>query len=100
MSMTKNDIRIIPDSTLESKRIYANFAVVSKSPFDFSIQFCNVSPISDIQKVEKNGFIHSAPVVAEIALPKEMIPGLIEALTSQLHENKREDDIELKGLKF
>lgn len=96
--MPKHDIRIIPDSTLESKRIYANFAVVSKSPFDFSIQFCNVSPISDIQKVEKDGFVHYAPVVVEIALPKEMIPGLIEALASQLNEHQREDDIELKGL--
>jgi hypothetical protein len=57
-----------------------------------------VSPISDIQKVEKNGFVHNAPIVAELALPKEMIPGLIEALASQLNENKREDDIELKVL--
>jgi hypothetical protein len=96
--MPKHEIKIMPDSTLESKRIYANFAIVSKSPFDFSIQFCNVPPISDIHQVEKKGFVHYAPVVAEIAVPKEMIPGLIEALTTQLMENKREDDVEIRGL--
>lgn len=95
--MPKHEIKIMPDRNLESKRIYANFAVVSKSPFDFSIQFCNVSPISDINQLEKNEFVHYAPIVAEIAIPKEVIPGLIEALTSQLMENKRADDIEISG---
>jgi hypothetical protein len=95
--MQKHDIKIIPDRSLESKRIYANFAIVSKSPFDFSIQFCNVAPISDFNQLEKNGFVHYAPVVVEIALPKEVIPGLIDALSSQLNEIKREDDVELRG---
>ena len=52
----------------------------------------------DLESIVKNDYIYDVPVVAAIAIPKEMVQGLIEALTVQLVENKREDDIEFGGM--
>ena len=88
-SATQNDtnetleISLVPDGTIPSKRIYANFVAINQSAYDFSLRFCDASPIHDIEKTRQNNGVHPAPVVAEIALPFDVIPGLIKALQNQ-----------------
>ncbi len=80
------EIKVVPDNSGESKRIYANFVAVNQSAYDFSLRFCDASPVHDIKKVMENNRIHLAPVVAEIAIPFEVVPGLIKALQNQLEK--------------
>ena len=82
------ELKIKPDDELVSERVYSNYAEVSYSPYDFTIRFCDAPPIKDFNKLEKNDFVLLVPVVAEIVLPFGMIPGLIEALTSQYESHK------------
>ena len=96
--MAKHEIKLRPNNSLESKRIYSNFANVSKTPFDISIQFCNVSPVTDFESIVKNDYIYDVPIVAEIAIPKEMVQGLIDALKTQLEagNNAKKEKIKTK----
>ena len=77
------EISVAPDDTATSRRIYSNFVAVNQSAHDFSLRFCDASPVHDIKKVIDNNGIHLAPVVAEIAIPWEIVPGLIKALQNQ-----------------
>ena len=38
---------IVPDDTGGVPRIYANFCAISHTPFDFTLAFCEVLPLSD-----------------------------------------------------
>lgn len=94
------EIKIKPDPSIVSKRIYANFANVSRTPFDYTIKFCDVPPIDDYESIKKNDHFLNVPIVAEIAIPKEMVQGLIDALKNQLEEsNKDETKIKPKKAK-
>lgn len=83
----KKDIKIklIPDPemVLDYPRLYANYAAVQSTPFDFTIRFCDALPI--FEKSQKEGGIleKRIPVVAEIVLPVNIFPNLIEAMTTQ-----------------
>ena len=79
---------IIPDEPEElarGKRDYANFCAVAHTPFDLTLTFCDVRPLSerDIQAAEESQTVR-APVVARVALPFGVVPGLIAALQEQL----------------
>lgn len=79
---------IVPDEpadSVQSKRDYANFCAVAHTPFDLTLTFCDVRPLSerDIQDAEASRIVR-APVVGRIALPFGVIPGLIAALQEQL----------------
>jgi hypothetical protein len=69
----------------ETRREYANFCAVAHTPFDLTLTFCDVRPLSerDIQTAEASQTVR-APVVARIALPFGVVPGLIAALQEQL----------------
>ena len=45
---------IVPDDKGDSPRIYANFCAISHTPFDFTLSFCEVLPLSekDIQQAQ------------------------------------------------
>ena len=80
---------IVPDepgSKTDAARTYANFCAVAHSPFDLTITFCDVRPLSveDIREAEQTETVR-APIVARIALPFAVVPGLINALQEQLH---------------
>jgi hypothetical protein len=77
---------IIPDDTGESPRTYANFCAISHTPFDFTLSFCEVQPLSqkDIEAAETNHVVR-APVRAKIVLPLQVVPNLIAALQEHLH---------------
>ena len=38
---------IVPDETGAPPRVYANFCAISHTPFDFTLAFCEVLPLSD-----------------------------------------------------
>jgi len=78
---------IVPEEPEDgrARRDYANFCAVAHTPFDITLTFCDVRPLSekDIQSAEVTQTVR-APIVARIALPFGVIPGLINALQEQM----------------
>jgi hypothetical protein len=74
-----------PEDPARARREYANFCAVSHTPFDLTLTFCDVRPLSerDVASAEQSQTVR-APVVARIALPFSVVPGLISALQEQL----------------
>jgi hypothetical protein len=74
-----------PDDASRARREYANFCAVAHTPFDLTLTFCDVRPLSerDIKTAEATQTVH-APVVARIALPFSVVGGLITALQEQM----------------
>ena len=56
---------IVPDDKGDVPRVYANFCAISHTPFDFTLSFCEVLPLSenDIQQAQANHVVR-APVRA------------------------------------
>jgi uncharacterized protein DUF3467 len=76
---------IIPDDPGDAPRTYANFCAISHTPFDFTLCFCEVLPLSerDIQAAEAEHVV-KAPVRAKIAVPLQVVPNLIAALQEHM----------------
>jgi hypothetical protein len=79
---------IVPDepaTPTQARRDYANFCAVAHTPFDLTLTFCDVRPLSerDIQQAEASQTV-KVPVVARIAVPFGVVPGLIAALQEQM----------------
>ena len=74
-----------PDDPAAAKREYANFCAVAHTPFDLTLTFCDVRPLSerDVKSAEATQTVR-VPVVARIAVPFGIVPGLIAALQEQL----------------
>jgi hypothetical protein len=74
-----------PEDPQRARREYANFCAVAHTPFDLTLTFCDVRPLSerDIKSAEASQTV-KAPVVARIAIPFSIAPGLISALQEQL----------------
>src|SRR5947207_15511576 len=74
-----------PEDADRARRQYANFCAVAHTPFDMTLTFCDVRPLSerDIRAAEQTQTVQ-APLVARVALPFAVIPGLIAALQEQL----------------
>ena len=88
MSTKPINFTILPDEPANgtaARRAYANFCAVAHTPFDITLTFCDVRPLSDrdVQSAETSHTI-KAPVIARIALPFGVIPGLIAALQEQV----------------
>ena len=87
MSNKQINFTIVPDETSDAGvgRDYANFCAVAHTPFDLTLTFCDVRPLSerDVQSAEQSQTVR-APIVARIALPFGVAPGLIAALQEQL----------------
>jgi hypothetical protein len=78
-------VQIIPDHTIESHRIYSNYVQVTVSPIDCTLTFCDVmGPQNEEEalKMQKTGVL-PAPVKAVIAIPTQVVDGLIQALQAQ-----------------
>jgi hypothetical protein len=85
MSKEERPVQIIADHTINSQRIYSNYVQVSVSPIDCTLTFCDViGPQSEEEalKMQKTGVL-PAPVKAVIAIPTQIIDGLIQALQAQ-----------------
>src|SRR6188768_3547187 len=76
---------IVPDDTGDSPRTYANFCAISHTPFDFTLSFCEIQPLTqkDIETAEANQVVR-APVRAKIVLPLQVVPNLIAALQEHM----------------
>ena len=76
---------IVPDDTADLPRTYANFCAISHTPFDFTLAFCEVLPLSerDIQAAEAQHVVR-APVRSKIVVPLQVVPNLIAALQEHM----------------
>jgi hypothetical protein len=76
---------IVPADPGGTDRTYANFCGVSHTPFDFTLTFCEVQPLSDQDiQVAQQEHVVKAPVRARLVVPVQIIPSLIAALQDQL----------------
>jgi uncharacterized protein DUF3467 len=86
MSESKQiNFTIVPDDTTDAPRTYANFCAVGHTPFDFTVTFCEMTPLSekDIRAAEAEHIVR-APIKARVVLPVQVLPNLIAALQEQL----------------
>ncbi len=77
---------IVPDdSPTGPERTYANFCGVAHTPFDFTLTFCEVMPLSEkeIRDAESEHVVR-APVKARVVMPVQFVPTLIAALQENL----------------
>src|SRR5207247_3022964 len=79
---------IIADDTPEAPggdkspaRTYSNFCSIAHTPFDFTLTFCEVMPLTEkeIKEAEADHVVR-APVRARIVVPVQFVPNLISAL--------------------
>lgn len=76
---------IMPADAPDVARVYANFCAVANTPFDFTLTFCEVQPLSeqDVRAAERDHVV-AAPVKARIVVPVTFIPTLVAALQEHL----------------
>jgi hypothetical protein len=62
-------------------RTYSNFCSIAHTPFDFTLTFCEVMPLSEkeIREAEAEHIV-KAPVRVKIVVPVQFVPNLITAL--------------------
>jgi hypothetical protein len=72
---------IVPDDDTSAPRTYSNFCAIAHTPFDFTLTFCEVMPLSDKEiDTAQTEHIVRAPVRAKIVVPVQFVPNLIAAL--------------------
>ncbi|MCK4404325.1 MAG: DUF3467 domain-containing protein [candidate division Zixibacteria bacterium] len=88
-------VTVVPYEKEPKERIYSNFVVIRHSPYDFSLEFCEIPPptVEQDKKIKKTKKIR-AYVKTKIVLPAKVIPSLIQALTDNY--NKYEKKFEKK----
>ena len=76
---------IVPDEHPNDPRTYANFCSIAHTPFDFTLTFCEVMPLSeqDVRAAEQNKVIR-APVRTRVVVPVQFVPNLIAALQEHM----------------
>ena len=91
MEETKKSINftVVPDEDPNVPRVYSNFCSIQHSPFDFTLTFCDMSPLGEREiKEAQSSHIVKAPVRARLVVPIPLVPGLIAALQEnfRLHQ--------------
>jgi hypothetical protein len=62
-------------------RTYANFCSIAHTPFDFTLTFCEVMPLSEKEiKEAESDHVVRAPVRTKVVVPVQFVPNLIAAL--------------------
>jgi hypothetical protein len=76
---------IVPEDGGNDPRTYANFCAVNHTPFDFTLTFCEVMPLSEkeIREAEADHLVR-APIRARLVLPVQFVPTLIAALQENM----------------
>ena len=77
---------IVPaDEPNDKPRTYSNFCSIAHTPFDFTLTFCEVMPLSEkeIRDAESEHVVR-APVRSTIVVPVQFIPNLINALQEHM----------------
>lgn len=76
---------IVPADAPGMERTYANFCGVSHTPFDFTLTFCEVQPLSEHDiKTAQHEHVVKAPVRVRVVIPVQIVPSLVAALQDQL----------------
>ena len=79
---------IVPDEPTEpaqTRREYANFCAVAHTPFDLTLTFCEVMPLSEKEVREaENQHVVRAPVRARVVVPVQFLPNLVAALQEHM----------------
>ena len=76
---------IVPEESTDSPRTYANFCSIAHTPFDFTLTFCEVMPLSDKEvKEAENQHVVRAPVRARVVVPVQFLPNLVAALQEHI----------------
>src|SRR4029079_6843354 len=75
------DFTIVAHDESQVPRVYSNFCAIHHSPFDFTLTFCDMQPLTEreVQAAQTSGTV-KAPVTARMVVPVQMVPGLISAL--------------------
>jgi hypothetical protein len=64
-----------------ASRTYANFCSIAHTPFDFTLTFCEVMPLTDKEiKAAETDHVVRAPVRCKIVVPVQFVPNLVAAL--------------------
>jgi hypothetical protein len=72
---------IVPADDTATPRTYANFCSIAHTPFDFTLTFCEVMPLTEKElKDAAAEHLVRAPVRAKIVVPVQFIPNLVAAL--------------------
>ena len=76
---------IVPDEKSGEPRTYANFCSIAHTPFDFTLTFCEVMPLSEqeLRNAESEHTVR-APVRARVVVPVQFVPNLIAALQEHM----------------
>ena len=76
---------IVPEEQTIEPRTYANFCSIAHTPFDFTLTFCEVMPLSEkeVREAAQQHVVH-APVRARIVVPVQFIPNLVAALQEHM----------------
>jgi hypothetical protein len=75
----------VPDEQPSEPRTYANFCSIAHTPFDFTLTFCEVMPLSEKELREaQNNAVVRAPVRARIVVPVQFVPTLVQALQEHM----------------
>jgi hypothetical protein len=76
---------IIPDEQSGEPRTYANFCSIAHTPFDFTLTFCEVMPLSEKElRDAESEHIVRAPVRVRVVVPVQFVPNLIGALQEHM----------------
>ena len=73
------------DDPTAPPRTYANFCSIAHTPFDFTLTFCEVMPLSEkeIKEAEADHIVR-APVRARVVVPVQFVPNLVAALQEHM----------------
>jgi hypothetical protein len=76
---------IVPDERSAASRVYANFCAISHTPFDITLTFCEVMPLTeqDVRDAETEQVV-KAPVRSKVCVPVQVVPSLIAALQEHM----------------
>jgi hypothetical protein len=76
---------IVPDDQPGEPRTYANFCSIAHPPFDFTLTFCEVMPLSEKELREaETDHVVRAPVRARVVVPVQFVPNLVAALQEHM----------------
>jgi hypothetical protein len=76
---------IVPDEQPGEPRTYANFCSIAHTPFDFTLTFCEVMPLSEKElKAAEQEHVVRAPVRTRVVVPVQFVPNLIAALQEHM----------------
>ena len=76
---------IVPDEQPGEPRTYANFCSIAHTPFDFTLTFCEVMPLSEQElKAAEAEHVVRAPVRVRVVVPVQFVPTLVQALQEHM----------------